>query len=62
MLEKRVGTIYHIVIALIDAFLVNLGYYLAFQFRFENIPVANFTDYVRLIPWSIIMAFVIFKV
>ncbi|MDN5301093.1 MAG: hypothetical protein PWQ60_607 [Thermoanaerobacteraceae bacterium] len=62
MLEKRVGTIHHIVIALIDAFLVNLGYYLAFQFRFENIPAANFADYVKLIPWIIITAFIIFKI
>jgi len=62
MLEKRVGTIHHVIIAIMDVFLVNLGYYLAFKFRFENIPAANFVDYVRLIPWIIIMAFVIFRV
>ena len=62
MSEKDLGTFHIAVMMLIDAILVNLGYFLAFKLKFVEIPAYNYVDYVRLIPWIAVLAIVIFKI
>ena len=62
MNEKDFGTFHLVVMMLIDAILVNLGYFLAFKLKFVEIPAYNYVDYVRLIPWIAVLAIVFFKV
>lgn len=62
MKERKLGTLHLVLIAVMDAVLVNAGYFLAFRLRFETIPVQNYADYVRLIPWIVLLTFVFFKI
>lgn len=60
--ERGFQNTYLILIAAMDAFLVNLSFYLAFKLRFTRIPMSNYYDYVSLIPYIIILTLLIFKI
>ncbi|MGI5859850.1 MAG: hypothetical protein ACOX8P_11145, partial [Tepidanaerobacteraceae bacterium] len=62
MNEKDLGTFHLAAMMIIDAILVNLGYFLAFKLKFVEIPAYNYVDYVRLIPWIGVLAVVFFNV
>jgi len=47
---------------IIDAVLINLGYFLAFRLKFVDIPLTNYQDYVRLIPWIAVLTAIFFRI
>jgi len=59
--EKDFG-IFKLVMIIIDAVLINLGYFLAFKLKFVEIPLNNYQDYARLIPWIAVMTVVLFRI
>lgn len=61
MNEREFGA-FQFSIMIIDAILINLGYFLAFKLKFVEIPVTNYQDYVRLIPWISVLTVIFFRI
>lgn len=61
MNEKEFGA-FQFSIMIIDAILINLGYFLAFKLKFVEIPVTNYQAYVRLIPWISVLTVIFFRI
>ena len=59
--EKEYGAFQLSVMIIIDAILINLGY-LAFKLKFVDIPITNYQDYVRLIPWIAVLTVIFFQI
>ncbi|MGI6423710.1 MAG: sugar transferase [Tepidanaerobacteraceae bacterium] len=62
MNEKDIGAFHLSIMIIIDAILINLGYFLAFKLKFVEIPLQNYGDYIRLIPWIAILTVVFFRI
>jgi exopolysaccharide biosynthesis polyprenyl glycosylphosphotransferase len=60
--EKEYGAFQLSVMIIIDAILINLGYFLAFKLKFVDIPITNYQDYVRLIPWIAVLTVIFFQI
>ncbi|GAB7389270.1 sugar transferase [Bacillaceae bacterium] len=60
-MESHRGRFMKLLLAFSDIFLVNVGFFIAFWFRFGfSVPQANFEPYIQLIPWLSLGIFVIF--
>ncbi|NLM42731.1 MAG: hypothetical protein GX201_01715 [Clostridiales bacterium] len=62
MNEKDFGAFQLSVMIIIDAILVNLGYFFAFKLKFVDIPMTNYQAYVRLIPWISVLTVIFFRI
>lgn len=62
MKRKKLGLLDSFFMVMIDAILINAGYILAFKIRFGYLPVENYNDYMRMIPWIVVLTFFFFKI
>jgi len=60
--EKEFGAFQLSIMIIIDAVLINLGYFLAFKLKFVDIPLTNYQAYVRLIPWIVLLTIIFFRI
>ena len=61
-LLKRIGSLYKIIIVLLDLALINIAYILAFLIKFGSLPERNFISYLQAAPFITIAALIYFDV